>query len=211
MATPKKKELSVQKKDEEEKNGLQKCRRLAFISEMMKARNVIPSELADMMGITEPAINWILQVADDCSMTRAEQMTDLLGFNMKLRLKQKKKDEAREPSKKTTEEIRINSAHDSVPFNIRIKYTKPAEAETRRKPITSKLLDRMTPESRLWFLKEFIDETGTTLTEFLATCGMDYTSFKNMVIGDNMKISRVFGIAEKFEAAVDIEITEKED
>ena len=177
---------NVRRKREERKKeaeeGRENERRLAFMVNIIRTLGYDLKTVARKSGIPSQTIYWYTATADDCHLSAAEQIMTSIGI--KLGVKMEKKTE--------TAPILVEDTKKSNGVGIRIEGVLP----TKEAKKTPSYLDKVTPENRLYFIKEIIQDSNMVLSHFAKRCGMDPTSLRYYFDKDDMNISILYKIAQ---------------
>lgn len=193
------KENRIRRK-EEKKNNTTDSRRLAFLSNIMKAYGHNQKTISECLHCTQQNIYWIFSVRDDCMISRAEDILSICDLELDIKLENSN-------LSRPTQTLRSASF---VSGNVVNKI----EAEI---PITMKTQPASTPhyirncpqEARLRFLADYIIETGKNVTEIETLAGMARGNIVHFFQKDDMAISRLYDIAHGTGAEITWKIVRK--
>lgn len=185
------KRISDSKRREERKRevreGRTSERRLAFLASIMEAYGINQKNLAELLGTTPQAVNWLLSVKDDMKISRAEEFMDKLGLSFRIEFKQK------EPQKKEIQIEEKEFSSSGVKNTIRgsiIETMKFASADT------PSYIVNYPEDGRLAFLANYLKTRKGSLSELCEQCGYAVNFFHNVFVRNDMQISQVFKIAQ---------------
>lgn len=162
-----------------------KDRRLSFLVSIIVALGYTLTQVGRLCGISQQSISWIFGVADDCSLSKVEQLLRAVGAKLSVIIKRDGSAPPRSPMRKSG----VNSG---VKFKIAGRI---ADEVTLVNPKMPAYINSCSPENKLYFLAQYIPSCGMRITKFSAACGIKMTSLKRIFKQDDIKISQLFKIA----------------
>lgn len=189
-------ERKKQRKEEKDNNTYTE-RRLHFIRVIMQQRHISQTKLADKMGITRQAINWMFSVTDDMHLKMIKRVLDICDCTCTVEIVPM---ETERIQRKATYEFKGNFKPTGLNWD-----TTPAEF--LRYP---EAIENCPPKANLKFLADFIIATNLSVTEF---CEKVKTSRQNIAYAfsvDDIRLSTLCQIANLSQAKLVWEINEKE-
>lgn len=195
-----------EKRKQEALNGTKQNRHLAFLYNVMVARGHNMSSLAKLMGCTQQSLHWIFNVRDDCKISRAEEILDALGLNLKVRLKRETDDNLQ--AKMRIQELKekkfnSNGVENSITGDF-IELNEPV----RPVKVPDYILN-CPKDARLRFLADYFIDLEIGLKQFENMMGFSNSYLLAAITRDDMLISQVFTIAEKTGGQIVWEINRK--
>ena len=170
----------------EQQEGTTGQRRLAFLVDIYRSLGYTQKAFAEAVGMSQQLLNWYISVTDDCSISMLERMLAAIGLKVKLRVELPEK----EAQSKSFDNTGVRSRIEGVFAGITATPTLPPYIQT------------CAPQSRLFFLRKTIEETGLPAAEFARKCEFDPALLKHYFVHDDMKVSKVYAIAKAMAAEI---------
>lgn len=185
---------------EEKKNNTTDTRRLAFLSNIMKAYGHNQKTIADALGCTQQNIYWIFSVRDDCQISRAEEILAICGLTLEIKLENT-------ALGRPAQMLRSASFVSGDVVN-RLEADLPITLTTRS--VNTPDYIRNCPEgARMRFLADYINETGRNVALIESKAGMSRGNVVHFFQRDDMAISKLYDIAKGTGAEITWKIQKK--
>lgn len=164
----------------EQESGRTGERRMAFLVNIFKSLGYTQEEFSHATGVSSQMLSWYISVSDDCQLSKVYSMLRSVGVKASVGLEK--------PKAPPVREVRWTGTG----VRCRIEGTLPVQQAGQDYP---RYLTECGPESRLWFLREFIESTNMGASAFAKTCGLDPSSLRYYFNRDDIKISAIYKIA----------------
>lgn len=165
---------------------------MSFFTKLVKSMKLNYKRLSEITGYSQQLISWWLS-SDDCKYSNIIDIFDKAGISISCHF---------EPSP--------NSEFIITQDRYAMRITNLPNLNPTIDPRAELVIDQVLQgNGRLRFLAEFIDRAGIGLTGFSAELGMKYFTVYQWFKKDDMKISKIYMAAEKFNQNVIWEVTAK--
>ncbi len=169
--------------------SLRKNRRLYFYEYIVKSQNLSWAEFSRLSGIgSQQSIHWKL-VADDATMSFINKSIEFLNIKVQPSFKPK------EMSTISNENFEITGINPIIRRN----------GTKEQKPCVTKRIEK---GGVLKFLAEFIRDSNLAFCTFCRRAGLDVHAMQKWLEEDDIKISRLYQIAEVYDQKIIWEIVE---
>lgn len=168
-------------------------RRLAFFVNIFKSLGYTQEALAHRCGLSPQLMSWYFSVADDCRISRLEQMFGGLGLSLKIHL---------------DGPIDSHTCLEGFSEGVRFR-TEGSLGQLCAPSILPNYITNCSPENRLYFLKKFLESRKMKLIDFANKCDLNSDCVKYYFIKDDMKVSVLYKIALLSDAEIVWIITSK--
>lgn len=173
----------------EKEQGRTGERRLAFLFDIILSYGLTFKQVAAMIDMSPDVLYWYNSTSDDCKLSIAEKILDALGLTLSVKLEKKPV-----PAVLMQKEVAPNHLGGPGRVTTRVegllKY--PAISRNLRYP---RYLEEVTPDSRLYFLKEAILESHLSIAKFSQNVGIDSTCIRYYFQRNDIIISSIYKIA----------------
>lgn len=161
-------------------------RRLSFLINIFKTLGYTQAKIAELVGTTQQAMSWYFSVKDDCRLSQAEQFLNVIGYSLKVEIINQKT-----TVKKTQRPIN-EGENQGVRFRIEGDFEDVLRWNGRSRP---NYLEKCTPNTRMYWLAQYILQLNEPITELMSQCEIDLSSLRYIFTKDDIKISQIFQIA----------------
>lgn len=182
----KEKQLRAQRR-QEKKEGKTNERLLAFLDEIIRACGYTHQTFAKKAGMTPQGVHWIFSVADDCTLSKAEEMLAALGLRLRVSLQSTK------PGQKIPKMTKKFWQNGDVQMEISGNIGGIAEQENTY-PYPKYIKD-YPEDGRLKWMIDFIQQNHLNITQFARLIGYEPLTVRFWFTKDNLKISQIRDIA----------------
>lgn len=202
----KNKQESLKKDRENRKKEIEENRvpdrRLSFLQNVFKTLGYTQAKIAELTGTTQQALSWYFSVKDDCRLSQAERFLDVIGYTLKVNI--------RNPQKQPKIETKTpnEGQNKGVKFHIQGDFAEMASWNGRPKPA---YLENCQREARMFWLAQYIQSLNEPITEMMRRCGIDLTCLRYIFVKDDIKISQIFKIASGTDGQIYWNITKKKE
>ena len=174
------------KREEERQTNTVQDRKLAFLTNIIYSSGLDMKKVAAKIGTTQQALSWCFSVKDDCRLSQAEQFLNVIGYSLKVEIINQKT-----TVKKTQRPIN-EGENQGVRFRIEGDFEDVLRWNGRSRP---NYLEKCTPNTRMYWLAQYILQLNEPITELMSQCEIDLSSLRYIFTKDDIKISQIFQIA----------------
>lgn len=161
---------------EDKKNGNKSSRRMYFLEHIIKSRNLTWKKVAEICGLSQQSLSWIM-VADDTRLTKVKEIINKLGNSISL-----------EYTKNESVESKHETKNEPL-FEIRGELSANAAID----PIVNESLNE---NKNLYFLARFLANNNLSLLDFSKKVGIPKLYLERYFAKDDIRISTIYQIAE---------------
>lgn len=160
-------------------------KQLAFLDYLIYAKGYNHRKIADELGCTQQNIHWMFSVVDTCRLSRAQQIGQVLGYDIGVRLDKEFSEEAFDGT--------ISFAECEVPNRIVCKGVNlSAKRACHKAPAW---LHDCPEKARLHFLAEFLLSQKVGIKEFEKQCGFRKGAIWSWFVRDDIDLRNLYRIA----------------
>ena len=177
-------------------------RRLSFLKSIFKTLGYTQAKIAELIGTTQQAMSWYFSVKDDCRLSQAEEFLKVIGYSLKVEIKNKKRIVKKTP-------ISLNEGQNQgVRFRIEGDFKDLLRWSGRPKPY---YLEKCSPDARMYWLAQYILLLNEPITQLMQRCEIDMSSLRYIFTKDDIKISQIFQIAGKTDGQISWKVNKLKD
>lgn len=163
---------------------------LLFLDQLVKSQGVTHKQLAALIGVTPQRISYIFSKADDCFLSRACEIAQSVGYDLKVSL-------LSNPGKIRETEINLEGyRHNDV--NVRINGKILVKRKSKSATRYPEYIENCPKENRLHFLAEFIKKENLMLYELADSVGLSGSFFNYTFKNDDILISVLYKLAQTY-------------